>query len=217
MPTTLIQIISLPHCFILNKKSIQTIRGDLTMTYFSTKRVNLIIVLTLLVCGSTLAQFTADMVQTQEGETTTTKLYVENPLYRMDIEEEGKEGYVIVDQSESITKVVMPSDKMYMEMGARGMMSMSNDVFQSIEQQKEIYDTNHLGNETINGYECEKYQIIIDGNVVTTFWQSSQLEYPLKVISGPNNERVMELKNINEGDIDDSMFQIPEGYTKIER
>ena len=190
------------------------------MNYFSTKCVNpllFIIVLTLLVCGSTLAQFTADMVQTQDGETSTTKFYVENPFYRMDIEEEGQEGYVIVDQSEGITRVVMPSDKMYMEMSSRGMMSMSNDVFQSIEQQKEIYDANLLGNETINGYECEKYQVIIDGNVVTTFWQSPQLEYPLKVISGPDSEMVMELKNINEGDVDDSMFQIPNGYTKIER
>jgi len=187
------------------------------MNYFSTKFVYLIIVLTSLVYSSTLAQFTADMLQTKDGETSTTKFYVESPFYRMDIEEEGQEGYVIVDQSEGITRVVMPSDEMYMEMGSRGMMSMANDVFQSIEHQKETYETNLLGNETISGYECEKYQLIFDGNVITTYWQSSQLEYPLKVITGPNSEMVMELTNINEGDVDDSLFQIPEGFTKVER
>ena len=111
----------------------------------------------------------------------------------------------------------MPSNKMYMEMGSRDMMSMANDVFQSIEQQKETYETKLLGDEIISGYECEKYQLIFDGDVITTYWQSSQLEFPLKVISGPNSEMVMELTNINEGDIDDSMFQIPDGYTKVER
>jgi hypothetical protein len=70
MPTTIIQTISLPQCFILNKAFNQTIKGDLTMKYFSTKCVNpllLIIVFTLLVCGSTLAQFTEDTVQTQDA------------------------------------------------------------------------------------------------------------------------------------------------------
>ena len=187
------------------------------MNYLSTKFIYLIIILTSLVCSSTLAQFTADMLQTKDGKTSTTKFYVEGPLYRMDIEEEGQEGYVIVNKSEGITRVVMPSDKMYMEMGSRGMMSMANDVFQSIEQQKETYETNLLGNETISGYECEKYQIIFDGKVITTYWQSSQLEFPLKVISGADNKMVMELKNISKGDVDDSMFQIPDGYTKVER
>ena len=187
------------------------------MNYLSTKVVHLIIVFAFLMCSSTLAQFTADMLQTKGEETSTTKFYVEGPLYRMDINEEGQEGYVLVNQSEGITRVVMPSDKMYMEMGSRDMMSMANDVFQSIEQQKETYDTKLLGNETISGYECEKYQVIFDGNVITTYWQSSQLEFPLKVISSAETEMVMELKNISEGDIDDSMFQIPEGFTKVER
>ena len=69
IPNTIIQYISLPQCFILNETFNQTIKGDLTMKYFSTKCVSpllLIIVLSLLVCGSTLAQFTADTVQTQD-------------------------------------------------------------------------------------------------------------------------------------------------------
>jgi hypothetical protein len=152
-----------------------------------------------------------------EGETTrTNKFYSENQFYRMDIEEEGQEGYVIVDRNEGITRVVMPAEKMYMEMSSTGMQSMSNDVFQSIEKQKEQYETNLAGSETLSGYDCEKYEVLIDGNVVSTFWQSADIEYPIKVISGANNDMVMELTNIEEGDVDDSLFQIPDGYTKMD-
>jgi hypothetical protein len=165
---------------------------------------------------ASFAQFTADMVTTESGVTKTNKFYSENPFYRMNIEEGGQEGYVIVDRNEGVTKVVMPAEQMYMEMSSTGMQSMSNDVFQSIEKQKEKYETNLVGTETINGYECEKYEVLIDGSVVSTFWQSPDIEYPIKVISGADSEMVMELKNIEAGDVDDSMFQIPDGYTKME-
>ena len=55
---------------------------------------------------------------------------------------------------------------------------------------------------------------MIDGSVVSTFWQSPDVEYPIKVVSGADGKMVMELKNIEEGDVDDAMFQIPDGYTK---
>jgi hypothetical protein len=156
------------------------------------------------------------MVTTESGVTTTNKFYSENPFYRMNIEEGGQEGYVIVNRSEGVTKVVMPAEQMYIEMSSTGMQSMSNDVFQSIEKQKEQYETNLVGTETVNGYECEKYEVMIDGSVVSTFWQSPDVEYPIKVVSGADGKMVMELKNIEEGDVDDAMFQIPDGYTKMD-
>ncbi|MBT8392648.1 MAG: DUF4412 domain-containing protein [Ignavibacteria bacterium] len=162
------------------------------------------------------AQFTADMVVTEGEVVRTNKFYSQNQFYRMDIEEQGQEGYVIVDHNEGVTKVVMPAEQMYMEMSSTGMQSMSNDVFQSIEKQKEQYETNLVGTETINGFECDKYEVLIDGSVVSIFWQSEDIEYPIKVVSGANSEMVMELKNIVAGDVDDSMFQIPDGYTKMD-
>jgi hypothetical protein len=172
--------------------------------------------LTLLFSFACFAQFTADMVITESGVTKTNKFYSENQFYRMDIEEQGQEGYVIVNRNEGVTKVVMPAEQMYMEMSSSGMQSMSNDVFQSIEKQKEQYETNLVGTETINGYDCEIFEVIIDGSVVSKYWQSPDIEYPIKVISGANSDMVMELKNIAEGDVDDSMFQIPDGYTKMD-
>lgn len=172
--------------------------------------------LTVLLSFACFAQFTADMVTTESGVTKTNKFYSENPFYRMDIEEQGQEGYVIVNRNEGVTKVVMPAEQMFMEISSTGMMSQMNDVFQSIDNLKETSDPTLIGTETINGYECEKYNVIRDGNTIMTFWQSTALGYPLKVINQLGNGMTMELKNIVEGDVDDSMFQIPDGYTKME-
>jgi hypothetical protein len=172
--------------------------------------------LSLFLSVTSLAQFTADMVVTEGDAVRTNKFYAEDQFYRMDIEEEGQEGFVIVDRNEKITRVVIPAQQMYMEMSSTGMQSLSNDVFQSIEKQKEEYETNLVGTETINGYECEKYEVIIDGQVASTFWQTENIEFPIKVISGSNNEMVMELTNIEEGDVDDTLFQIPDGFTKMD-
>ena len=186
------------------------------MNSFTIKNVAVLAMLFLL-SSSSLAQFTADMIQTEGDKVTTSKLFVENPFYCIEAEEDGKTIFVIVDQEEKVTRVVMPSDKMYMEMGSQSMMSMANDVFQSIDNMKETYDAALVGNETINGYECEKYIVSFEGDEMLTYWQSSQLGYPIKVVNAMVNGMTMELTNIVEGDIDDSRFTIPSDYTKMER
>lgn len=185
------------------------------MNLFTIKNVAVLAMLFLL-SSSAFAQFTADMVTTEGDVSRTGKFYVENPFYRMDMEENGQQMFVVVNNETKTTKVFMPSEKMYMEMKSDDMKSLSNDVFQSLEAQKEKYETKLIGKETVNGYECEKYQVMMDGSPVSTYWQSSEIEYPIKVVSGQNQNMVMELKNIEKGDVDDAMFKVPAGYTKME-
>ena len=173
-------------------------------------------VLLILTSSFSFAQFTADIVTTEREVSKTGKFFFEKPFYRMDMEEGGQKMFVVVNNETKTTRVFMPSEKMYMEMKSDDMKSLSNDVFQSLEAQKEKYETKLVGKETVNGYECEKYQVIIDGSPVSTYWQSSEIEYPIKVVSGQNQNMVMELKNIKKGDVDDAMFKIPAGFTKME-
>jgi len=105
---------------------------------------------------------------------------------------------------------------MYMEMSNESMKSASNDVFSSIEKQKSTYDTKIVGKETINGFECEKYEVSDKGKLLSVYWQSTELDFPIKVISGKNKDMIMELKNIKKGDIDDSMFTIPKNCVKMD-
>jgi hypothetical protein len=185
------------------------------MTLFTIKNAAVLAMLYIL-SSSSLAQFTADMVTTEGDVSRTGKFYVENPFYRMDMEENGQQMFIVVNNETKTTKVFMPSEKMYMEMKSDDMKSLSNDVFQSLEAQKKKYETKSLGKESVNGYECEKFQVMIDGSPVSTYWQSPEIEYPIKVISGDKQNMVMELKNIEKGDVDDAMFKVPAGFTKME-
>jgi hypothetical protein len=183
----------------------------------SIKTLGLNFIMIFLISSSCFAQFTADMIQTEGDKVTTSKLFVENPFYCIEAEEDGETIFVIVNQEEKVTRVLNPSEKMYMEMGSQSMMSMANDVFQSIDNMKVTYDAALVGTETINGYECEKYIVSYEGDEMLTYWQSSQLGYPIKVVNAMVNGMTMELTNIVEGDIDDSRFIIPSDYTKMER
>jgi hypothetical protein len=175
-----------------------------------------VIILLFTLSSPALAQFSADMTTTDGEVSHTGKFYVENPFYRMDMEEGGQKMFVVVNNETKITQVFMLSQKMYMEMKSDDMQSMSNDVFQSLEEQKKKYETKLIGEETVNGYVCEKYQVIMDGSPVSTYWQSSEIEYPVKVVSGEDQNMVMELKNIEKGDVDDAVFKVPAGYTKMD-
>ncbi len=185
------------------------------MNSFNSKNC-VIIILFFLLSFPVFAQFSADMVTTNGEKVHTGKFYVENPYYRMDMEEAGQKMFVVVNNETKTTRVFMPAQKMYMEMKSDDIKSMSNDVFQSLEAQKQKYETKLIGEETVNGYACEKYQVMMDGSPVSTYWQSSEIEYPIKVVSGDNQNMVMELKNIEKGDVDDGLFKVPAGFTKMD-
>jgi hypothetical protein len=172
-------------------------------------------ILLFFLSSSAIAQFSADMVTTNGDITQTSKFYSEKPYYRMDMEEGGQQMFVVVNTETNITQVFMPSQQMYMEMKSDDIQSTSNDVFQSLEEQKKKYETKMIGEETINGYECEVYEVLADGSPVTTYWQSAEIEYPIKVVTGQNKDMIMELKNIEKGDVDNALFAVPAGYTKM--
>ena len=174
------------------------------------------ILFSLLLCGAAFSQFKADMVQTSDAVTTTSKLYVEGAFYCIEQEEGGEEVRVIVNKDDMVTRVLRPSAKMYIEMSSTGMMSKMNDVFMSVEDLQGSTDAKLLGKEDVNGYSCDKYVVNRDGKDVMSFWISPELGFPIKVVNMMGNKMTMELKNIKVGDIDDSMFKIPDGYTKME-
>ena len=94
----------------------------------------MIVVLAMFAYGNAApaSQFTADMIQSDGGDTTTGKIYVKNSKYRMDQEEDGHQVFVIVDQTAGVTRVLMPEEKMYMEMGTQDFRSLMKDPFQGV-------------------------------------------------------------------------------------
>jgi outer membrane lipoprotein-sorting protein len=75
-----------------------------------------------------------------------------------------------------------------------------------------------LGKEMANGYLCDKYlispKVKTPGRSAMTFWVSKKLGMPLRVKSQGSPGMTMDFKNIREGKVADSLFEIPKGYKK---
>ena len=112
--------------------------------------------------------------------------------------------------------MLQQANKIYMEMpidAASSIPHMSETDFEKIAHKQP------LGNEKINGYDCDKYEIIYHDTSMGTLiqWISKRLHYPIKMIyNGPQGDLVTEYRKIKEGGVKNSLFQVPAGYNKME-
>jgi outer membrane lipoprotein-sorting protein len=162
------------------------------------------------------AEFSADMVQKTHGQTMTGKVFVKGTRMRMEMNHAGGSMVTIAlpDQHKSI--VLMPAQKMYMESITTPAQEAPKVGDRDLEQRATV---KQLGTEEVNGYKCEKYEIIprdaSAGKI--TQWVSKELSYPLKSVhQGPQGEATTEYQNIKQGGVADSLFQIPPGYQKMQ-
>lgn len=157
-------------------------------------------------------QFSADMIQTAEGKTSRMRYFQGDNKMRMEMKgDDGHAAVSIIDVRARRMLQIMPEEKMYMEM------PMGGDVAAWAADQKtqnEYYDIKPAGTETINGYLCDKYNLIPkkQGVEKATTWISRKLGYPIKTVSARHS---MELTNIREGAQSASLFEVPKGYQKM--
>ena len=146
----------------------------------------------------------------------TGKIYVKGTKMRMEMNTPG--GPVVTIALPDVGKSLMlqTGSKMYMEMSIDASSSIPNMTETDFEK---IADKNHLGSEKVNGYNCDKYEIIYHDKSMgkMTQWFSKKLNYPIKMVyQGQGGEMITEYKNIKEKGIKDSLFQVPAGYQKID-
>jgi outer membrane lipoprotein-sorting protein len=178
---------------------------------------NAAIMLLVLFGASYALQFTADMwVKLHyEDEATTEKLYVGDAKYRMDQEEDGQQVVVLVDQEAGMTYVLLPKEKIFMEMPSDDLKSMMNDPFQAAKFNETVGEKSKLGTEEVSGYACDVYDVKFDGDVIMKLWVSEKLGFPLKIVIPGDGGRTMELKNIKEGEPAEELFTMPAGFAKV--
>jgi len=110
-------------------------------------------------------------------------------------------------------QMLQPEQKMYFEM-----QTPEAGIVKTDEVLDKIADKKHMGTEKVNGYKCDKYEIIYHDRSLGKMsqWFSKKLNYPIKIIyNGPQGEMVVEYKNIKQGKVDSSLFEIPPGYEKM--
>ena len=164
---------------------------------------------------ATAAEFSADLIMTGGGDEETGKVFIKGKLHRMELMEDGKLAAINISRPDKgVNWNLMPDENMYMEM------SLQEIGYEDIESLESKSKMTVLGNETVNGYKCEKRRYESDdqteGPVIV--WFSSKLGYPVKIHTlayGGEGDMILEYKNIKAGKVPDSMFEIPKGYQKF--
>jgi hypothetical protein len=175
--------------------------------------VLVVVAVIFVLSGSSIAaEFSADLLLKQGGETMTGKVYVKGDKTRQEFVQQGQKQVTILRPDKGLTWILMPSEKIYMEMSNQERAAYDPQLDQNIQDKAEI---KHLGKETVNGYVCDKYQYIYrDTSMGTvTQWVSKQLNIPIKTeYKSPSGYMLTEYKNVQKGNVQDSLFEVPGDY-----
>ena len=177
--------------------------------------VSLFIIGPGLAAPSNAAEFSADMIQKSPMGTSKGKVFVKAENFRQELMMGGEKTITIFQKDKGVTVVLMPKERMYMEMSAITQQDMAPIDLKDMEK---AGDKKYLGKETVNGYKCEKYRYTSQDPAAgtTIMWFSKKLNFPIKMeMEGPSASMSMEYKNIQEKKLPDSLFKIPAGYQKM--
>ena len=169
------------------------------------------------------AEFSADEITKHPGQSSTEKIYVKGTKIRQ--EKTMMDGWKMISISRPDKKVLWmldPARKTYSEhkFGAKdfgGKARMSNGDRLTVTHVKDMGVRKLVGKETVNGYACDKYSESFKDKKRGTMhvWVAKKLNWPIKFDQkGGRFSMQRELKNIKEGGVKDSMFEIPKGYKK---
>jgi hypothetical protein len=171
----------------------------------------LIGVVFLLPLGSAqAADFSAEVVNTNQGQTTRAKIFIQTDKIRM--ETPGTEEYTILRSDRKVIWIVIPEEKTYIEI-------QSPHVRGAEVKMKGELKREYLSSEIVNGYATQKYEVhYLDKDTVHKAhqWVASDLNYPIK-ISALDGSWNTEYRNIQVGPQANSLFEIPEGFDRVSK
>jgi outer membrane lipoprotein-sorting protein len=152
-------------------------------------------------------EFSADMIiQPKDDEQMTGKFFIKGGNIRQETVVDEEKQILIVRPDKKVSWIITPEEKMYMEIPWQE----EDEAVEEWTAAKEK-DAKLVGEETVSGYVCKKFERTEDGEKVT-YWIPKKMPFPIKV---EDPEATIEYKNIKEGAVADSLFEVPSGYEKI--
>jgi len=162
-------------------------------------------------------------IKSHGGHDMNGKVYFNGSKMRMDMTGGGHNMAMIHDMPGKVSYMLMPEQKMYMEMRAGQNMMQRGPKMPDLKS----YDPEHpcasepdmicekAGSETVNGRSTDKWIFKHKNNSeMTTAWVDKKLHFPVKTMGSDGSE--MDLTNIQEGKPSASLFEIPAGYRKFD-
>lgn len=164
------------------------------------------------------AEFQADMtIQSEKGGDINGKVFVRGSSMRQELETPMGTQVVIVDGDAEIMYVLLPAQKMYVQReNTQVILNESEDPETRLAAQGKV---TKIGTEKIQDYECDKYHVVNNDKNMgeSTLWISRKLNYPLKVyVDNPQDKATIIYSNIVEKSLQDDLFTLPSGYSKME-
>jgi uncharacterized protein DUF4412 len=156
--------------------------------------------------------FSADQVHTMGNKTTKGKVYASEKAFRIESEEKGKKSISIMRFDRDVMWVLMPEQKMYMEMPFGGI----SDVAASLKGTK--VQLAALGSEQVGPYHCDKarVQVTFEGKAYTAIeWAAKELNGFVVKTQDEKGTWSTEYQNVRLGSQDPSLFELPAGYQKL--
>lgn len=173
----------------------------------------------ILSCGQVFAaEFTAELLIIQPRDSVTLTLYVRDHVYR--VEKLGGEDQMIAieNRQTDLTTALNPVEKTYMELkGTDG--AFANPV-KGWGYMTDNTEETAAGTATVNGLECDHHTYAYPGQAepFLEIWKSKKLDHFVKYLvhyGAGSGDGSMELINVVEGPVDDALFTVPEGYTRL--
>jgi hypothetical protein len=161
-------------------------------------------------------QFRADVVQTGDEPFTGT-FYMGASKIRIEGTSNGEEVVIIIDQGANNMLVLMPAERMYMQMdlGSAPFSAPSADFFDPANPcaSGEVTDCENLGTENVNGRSTRKWAYTtMDGDRYTS-WIATDLRFPVRTLEEDGTQS--DFTNVQMGAQPASLFEPPAGYTAM--
>jgi hypothetical protein len=159
-------------------------------------------------------QYSADRIVETDAGTFEGKVYSARDRERTETSMQGMQSVMILRRDQRIGWMLMPAQKMYQEMDFAKAQQQSGAA---PDDQVEITE---VGTETVEGHDATKYKMLMkDGSAGGFIWITGE-GIPVKMdflskSDGKKTRITMTLRNLEIGDQDPQLFELPAGYSKM--
>ena len=154
------------------------------------------------------AQFAADMVSSASGQTTQAKISVKEKKSRVEMAE-----MIMINRGDlGLAWMLMPTQGIYMEHPVD--QKMLSRTSKEVDGETERVP---MGQEAVDGQPCDKFKVTytVSGVSESMYQWIGRNGIPLKQEALDSSWSV-EYHNVTTGGLDDSLFEIPPGYQKMQ-
>ncbi len=167
------------------------------------------------------AEFSAETIIDQLGQKQKVKMYAKGQQIRVEMVDTFGQKQVLISRPAKDPKTFMlyPKTKTYVRLPT---VALQLPVGQNEEALKKIGKRRLVGQENVEGYLCDKYEITYYNKYLGKLivWVARKLDYPIQMIQvgGPPDYSLdRKLTNIKEHRVPDSLFNLPDGYRQVKK